>query len=249
MKKTTFLHHSPIICAGMFIAAHASAVPQLTVTEVSRTTVPYYNNMTLPTADLTALGPSDWCVWDWSGNAIVEINGKSGVSLIGPVADAFDSDAQAVSTKVVARFSFTDGTSPASGSNVDAGAGWTRSDWSSNSAQSSVVPTLTLSIPASSVIHTLCLWATGYKGDYLRLRVFDGSGTQVGTTTDGLVSGTGSNGFAAFCYKLEYGGAAASETWTVRLDLVAPEQDDAFLELEAAALMLPPPRGTIIVVQ
>jgi len=70
--------------------------------------------------NLTDLGTSDWAYWDTSDNPAsgVATNSKSGGSLIGDITAINGTGIQGTgsSTKPAASFSFTDGTSPVSGS-------------------------------------------------------------------------------------------------------------------------------------
>ncbi len=192
-----------------------------------------FNTVNFNPADLTTYGPSDWSYWGWSSGAIVETNGKLGGNLIGvpTTPGTITSDQDDAGPGVVGKFSFTDGTSPAADSNVNAGAGM----WDGGSWQDSVPnPELQFTVPVGPGTNTLHLWFSLDKANGILLDMLDSGANVIGTTLN--LSNLGGDSRRGYLYKIDYGGADSPDTVSFRLSLNGRQQNDTRIVLNAAAL-------------
>lgn len=150
------------------------------------------------TADLTALGQTDWAYWDTGANPAtgVPANRKLGGSLIGDIYPIGGSGLRGSSstTQPENSFTFSDGTSPMMGS-VSQPTGVFNQTLDSNGTGVG----LDILLPSANATYTVSVFGAAFGGDAEFTAMLDGAMDYTNTT----LSDTGSNPKDAALYTLE----------------------------------------------
>ncbi|NJL70301.1 MAG: PEP-CTERM sorting domain-containing protein [Candidatus Competibacteraceae bacterium] len=196
-----------------------------------------------PVGDLSDLGTTDWAYFGVSGNMPVFLNSKSGGTALTTLTSNRDGVTNSNlalfdAATAVAHFDFIDGSSPATGSNVNAGVGARGyQPWNGNP-----LPVFNLTVPVISSDSLLYLWTVNSNSS-MRIEAFDGA-TEIGTEINYAFTGDASVGRLI---KLTYGGADEPGDLTFRVSMASGNQDHAYLGLAGAALsVVPEPSVTVL---
>ncbi len=229
---------------GLSTAGIVGADVMVTSAQLSHTTGGVFGNRTFPTSpelsDLTALGTTDWAVWGWDSNAIVELRQKNGGSGIGALTSNKTSGQRSPATvsngQLNSAFDFTDGTPPnETGNNFSGGAGLDRQ------GSPNPLPIFSFDAPmnADGSDNVLIVWFSGQKinTNGVNIKLFDGA-TQIGSTIIPTIA-TGDNK-NMWIYEFEYGGADSARDLTFTFTMTSGGQDDAMIMMHGAALQVIP---------
>jgi len=186
--------------------------------------------------NLTTYGATDWAYFGatGSGGSITKVNQMADGSGIGmPTYSDYDRTGTIYQgTSANTYFTFTNGTSPASGTNVsDPGASINRGG--SIHYLNDPGPSITFSAPVGTGTNTLDVWFSGFGSASYTIAAFDGS-TQIGSTV--LVPAGGDQNHDAYVYELDYGGATTTSGLLSFTFGGVGGQDPDSITLNAAAL-------------
>ena len=235
---------------AMCLSGATHAAVMVNSTQLSHTTGGVFGNRTFPTApelsDLTALGTTDWAVWGWDNNAIVEIRKKNGGSGIGAVTSnkttGQRSPANVANGQLNSAFDFTDGTAPnVSANDFSGGAGLDRQ------ASPNPLPIFSFDAPmnANGPNNVLLVWFSGQKinANGVNIKFFDGA-TQIGSTLiPSITTGDFKN---MWVYKFEYGGADSARDLTFTFSMTSGSQNDSMLMMHGAAFQVIPEPASLM---